>query len=278
MTNLTLKRYILKTLKLDNYKRDYRLIPRLPKYLNDTLIGLLLSDGGLQKSTDRSNVRLSVTMSMNSYPYIFHLYNLFEPYIDTYLKTLDIKSSNPVELGKKYTTVRFKTISMPQLLYYYNIFYKKNIINKKFEKIVPVELKNNFNAISLAHLIMGDGNYLNKRNIIRIYTNSFTEKDVKLLSNIIIDNLGINNKVVFDRKNQYIIVIEKDNINHTRDILLPYMHPSMLYKLGINENIVPSSLNMVETHSGVLNKSNDSKNKFKIINNKFNYFNIIDII
>jgi len=76
MTNLTLKRYILKTLKLDNYKRDYRLIPRLPKYLNDTLIGLLLSDGGLQKSTDRSNVRLSVTMSMNSYPYIFHLYNL----------------------------------------------------------------------------------------------------------------------------------------------------------------------------------------------------------
>jgi len=141
-----------------------------------------------------------------------------------------------------------------------------------------VELKNNFNAISLAHLIMGDGNYLNKRNIIRIYTNSFTEKDVKLLSNIIIDNLGINNKVVFDRKNQYIIVIEKDNINHTRDILLPYMHPSMLYKLGINENIVPNSLNMLETHSGVLNKSNDSKNKFKIINNKFNYFNIIDII
>ena len=139
-------------------------------------------------------------------------------------------------------------------------------------------LNNNFNAISLAHLIMGDGNYSNKINIIRIYTNSFTENDVKLLSNIIIDNLSINNKVVFDRKNQYIIVIKKDNINHTRVILLPYMHSSMLYKLGINENIVPNSLDIVETHSGVLNKSNDSKNKFKMINNKFNYFNIIDII
>lgn len=78
MTNLRLKRYILKTLKLDNYKRNYKLIPKLPKYLNDTLIGLLLSDGGLQKSADTSNVRLSVTMFMNSYPYIFHLYNLFE--------------------------------------------------------------------------------------------------------------------------------------------------------------------------------------------------------
>ena len=271
MTNLTLKRYILKTLKLDNYKRDYRLMPRLPKYLNDTLIGLLLSDGSLQKSTDTSNVRLSVTMSMNSYPYIFHLYNLFEPYIDTDLKTLDIKSSNLVELGKKYTTVRFKTISMPQLLYYYNIFYKKNIINNKYEKIVPVELKNNFNAISLAHLIMGDGNYLDSRKIIRIYTNSFSKKDVRLLSNIITNHLGINNKVVFDRKDQYIIVIEKDNINHTRNLLLPHMHPSMLYKLGINENFVPNSLDMLETHSDVLNRSYNSKNKF-------NYFNIINII
>jgi len=236
-----------------------------------------LSDGGLQKSRDTSNVRLTVTMSMNSYPYIFHLYNLFEPYIDRDLKTLYIKSSNSVEPDKKYITVRFKTISLPQLLYYYNIFYKKkNIINNKFEKIVPMELKNNFNAITLAHLIMGDGNYLNTRNIIRIYTNSYSEKDVRLLSNIIRDNLGIDTKVVFDRKDQYIIVIE--NISHTRDLLLPYMHSYMLYKLGINENILPDSLDMLETQLDVFNGSNDSKNKFKIINNKFNYFNIINII
>jgi len=46
MTDLTLKRYILKTLKINNYKRDYRLMNKLPPYLMDTLIGLLLSDGG----------------------------------------------------------------------------------------------------------------------------------------------------------------------------------------------------------------------------------------
>jgi hypothetical protein len=54
------------------------------------LIGLLLSDRGLQKSTDRSNVRLSVTMSMLNFPYLFHLYNLFEPYIDTNFNFLDV--------------------------------------------------------------------------------------------------------------------------------------------------------------------------------------------
>jgi hypothetical protein len=131
MTDLTLKRYILKTLKINNYKRDYRLMNKLPPYLRDTLIGLLLSDGGLQRSTDTSNVRLSVIMSINTYPYIFHLYNLFEPYIDTDLKVIDIKSSNKFNNNRNYSTIRFKTISTPQFIYYYNIFYKKNIILNK---------------------------------------------------------------------------------------------------------------------------------------------------
>jgi len=64
-------------------------------------------------------------MSINTYPYIFHLYNLFEPYIDTDLKVIDIKSSNKLNNNRNYSTIRFKTISTPQFIYYYNIFYKK---------------------------------------------------------------------------------------------------------------------------------------------------------
>src|SRR5271167_3275232 len=94
MTDLTIKRYILKTLKLNNYKKDYRLMTKLPKYLNDTLIGLLLSDGGLERPREGSNVRLSVIMSIINYGYVLHLYNLFEPYIDSDLKILDVKGSN----------------------------------------------------------------------------------------------------------------------------------------------------------------------------------------
>src|SRR5271169_4999730 len=104
MTYLTIKRYILKILKLNNYKKNYRLMTKLPKYLNDTLIGLLLSDGGLERP--------------------------FESYIHSDIKILDIKGSNKSS-SKMYSTVKFKTISMPQLLYYYNIFYKKNIITNK---------------------------------------------------------------------------------------------------------------------------------------------------
>lgn len=84
---------------MNNYKKDYRLNIKLPMYLHYTLIGLLLSDGWLSKFSERSNVRLSVIMSINSYPYIFHLYNLFEPYIDTELNVLNIKNSNNIEVS-----------------------------------------------------------------------------------------------------------------------------------------------------------------------------------
>ena len=128
MTDLTLKRYNIKRLKIDDYKRDYGLMDKLSQYLNDTLIGLLLSHGGLQRPIDRFYVKLSITMSINSYPYLFHLYNLFKLYIDTDLKVIDIKSSNKTEYKRNYSTVRFKTISAPQFMYYYNNFYIKNIL------------------------------------------------------------------------------------------------------------------------------------------------------
>jgi LAGLIDADG DNA endonuclease family len=104
-------------------------MPNFPKYLNNVLVGLLLSDGGLEKASDTSNVRLSVNMSFDNYPYIFHLYNIFEPFIDTDLKIINVKSSVNLNMNKIYSTVRFRTISLPQLIYYYNIFYKKIYYN-----------------------------------------------------------------------------------------------------------------------------------------------------
>jgi len=211
---------------------------KLPVYLHYTLIGLLLSDGGLERSVSSGNVRLSVNMSFKNLPYLFHLYNLFEPYTNTDVKILDVKSGKNNKYPKNYSTSRFKTISMPQLLYYYNIFYKYNHISGSIKKIISSELKFNFNGISLAHLIMGDGNYSFDKKIVRIYTNSFAENEVLLLSEIIKANLGINNKVKHDRRNQFIIIIEKDDIPILRSAVLPYMHPSMVYKLGIKESLI----------------------------------------
>jgi hypothetical protein len=66
------------------------------------------------------------------------------------------------------------------------------------------------------------------------------------------ENLSINNKVIHNRYNQYLIIIEKGNVDLTRKIVLPYLYPSMKYRLGIKEDTIFSS--------------------------KFDYFNIINKI
>lgn len=249
MNNLILRRYISKTLRLDDYKKDYRLT-EFPGYLKSVLIGLLLSDGSLERSSITSYPRLNIVMSVKNYSYILHLFNLFEPYVNSDIKIIDINKNNKLNDLKVYSTGRFKTVSLPQLVKYYNLFYKEDKVVEKWIKIVPSELKHNFDSISLAHLIMGDGNYLKERGIIRIYTNSFSRSHVILLSNIIYENLGVKNKVVHDRKGQYIIHIEKMSFELTKDLVLQYMHPSMYYKLGLEA---------------------ESKNNF-------NYLNILDSI
>lgn len=96
---------------------------------------------------------------------------------------------------------------------------------------------------------MGDGNLKSKDDIISIYTNSFTKEEVELLALAISKKLRILTKVVHDRKDQYIILISKDQLIKVRELLIPYMHPSMYYKLGLENS-----------------------------NFKFNYKNIIDYV
>jgi len=229
MTNYSLSRYITKTLKLEGYCQNYRL-SSLPAYLDQTLTGLLLSDGSLEQPSLNGGARLSVILSANNYAYIMHLFNLFEPFIDTGVNMLDVNLN-----GKTFSTVRFKTITTPIFLFYYNQFYPPNALNNnKRTKIVPRYFLENFTAVTLAHLIQGDGNYLSSRNIIRIYTNSFIESDVRPPTDVIFNNLGLKTEVVHERKDQFILCCVGDNVERARELVTPFMHSSILYRIGMN--------------------------------------------
>lgn len=150
------------------------------------LIGLLLSDGHLviiKKSSPTSFVRLSVSLGLKHLLYSQYLYELFEPYTNTALVTIDV-------LNKKTNTThqvcKFKTVSLPQLLYYHELFYslKGSLAlalpdqpNKLIKK-VPENICDIMSPVILAHLIMGVPKEEKLDNIIRIYTNSFTKNEV----------------------------------------------------------------------------------------------------
>jgi hypothetical protein len=128
----------------------------------------------------------------------------------------------------------FKTVSLPIFLKYHKMFYLFDETLKRYIKIVPLNIKDIMTPVVLAHLIMGDGNLKSKDKIIRIYTNSFSKKDVERLSNAINNKLDIVTKTTLDRNNQYMITISKNQLDKVISIVLPYMHPSMLYKLDLD--------------------------------------------
>lgn len=81
MIKTMIKRFLNSLLKHEEYVQDYRSKVILPFYLQSVLIGLMLSDGFLERSLPTGTVSLSVNFSIKHAPYLIHLYVLFEPYI-----------------------------------------------------------------------------------------------------------------------------------------------------------------------------------------------------
>jgi hypothetical protein len=231
ISDYCLKRFINKTMNLEPYRAYYRFMSHLPPYLDQVLIGILLSDASIERPSKTGLARLSVILGEHSLPYLLHLCALFEPFIDTSFSFQDVTNKT---ITKKYSTVRFKTVMAPIFVYYHKMFYIWDENSQRYVKIIPKNIDSLITPVVLAHLIMGDGNLKKGESIIRIYTNSFTRLEVEMLASTITSRLGIETKAVHDRNGQYMLSIKKSQIEKVRLLLSPYMHPSMAYKLGIS--------------------------------------------
>jgi hypothetical protein len=63
-------------------------------------------------------------------------------------------------------------------------------------------------------------------------------EDVEKLAFAITSELAIETKTVHDRNGQYMLTISKSQLSKVIDLVSPYMHPSILYKLGLNSETV----------------------------------------
>lgn len=101
------------------------------------------------------------------------------------------------------------------------------------EKIIPQNIYDLLTPVALAHLIMGDGNAIHHGLI--LCTNSYSIQDVVRLMNVLIIRYKlectITKKTRQNQKIEYMIYIQQRSIPLLRSIVVPYMHPSMLYKI-----------------------------------------------
>lgn len=209
----------------------------LPTLLHQVMVGIMLSDGGIFYASVRSATpRFEFSMGQDRWAFAQHLASLFKEYAVNPLKAIRVQA---IVNGKWITSYRFKTKSLSIFTYYRNMFYKYHESTGRYVKVVPAGIIELLTPVALAYLIMGDGNYDSVRNRVRIYTNSFTKKDVERLAEAINKNFGIYAGVMLDRKDQYIITIGAKELDKLRSLVLPHMVPSMKYRVGVSNDIHP---------------------------------------
>lgn len=201
---------------------------RLARDLHHIIIGIMLGDGSLYRSSPTANVRFEMSLGQKYEEFALELGDIFKDYMNNPVKALIIKGKT-----KSYTNFRLKTRSLPIFLEYYNMFYEFNQDSNKYVKIIPKNIEELMNSIVLAYLIMTDGNFDKGRNRVRIYTNSYTKEEVERLALAINNKLGIYTGVLHDRNNQWIITIGAKYLNLLRDNVSKHFHKSMLYRIGL---------------------------------------------
>jgi hypothetical protein len=86
--------------------------------------------------------------------------------------------------------------------------------------------------IGLAYLIMGDGSFHRRDGYVILCTEGFTNADNSRLMEVLISKFGLSCRIE-NLKGSSRIVIRKASIDLLRSLVLPYMIPSMHYRVGV---------------------------------------------
>lgn len=208
-------RFIRRKLKLSPNKR----YPELSLVQKSVLIGTLLGDGALQKGVKTWNPVGKIEHSQTQLEYLLYKKNL----IGEITCKLTLKDRYDKRTDKIYKTCWFTLCTHPFLTLIYDKLYqnKKKIISKEL-------LEEYFSDLSLALLYQDDGNKT-RDNSYEISLCDFDRNSLETFINFMKLKYDIDCTIRANHK----IYIRRNSCSKFIDIIKPYMHSSMLYKLRI---------------------------------------------
>jgi len=213
--------------KKKNLTKFERNIIQVSKFNESIIIGLLLSDGYIEKRMGW-NPRIRLEQSFKNFEYLWYLFKIFFIFNSSYPVLIKRMLRNKI-----FYSLCFKTRQLSCFNKFYTLFYFNN------KKIIKPELYNYIDYISIAHWIQGDGSKSNKGLI--LCTDSYSIKEVIILMNILkikfqIDSsihyhtsIAPDNKII--KKKVPRIYINGKNLNKIKPFIKPYFVKSMLYKI-----------------------------------------------
>lgn len=202
------------------YKKQDNLL--IDHFTHSVIIGTLLGDSRVDKQKVNYNARLCFEQGELHKDYLFHLFDIFKPFCSMdqpSFRTKFHKKSN-----KNNYSFLFKTLSYPCFNIYHSLFYPNHL------KIVPNNISDLLNPISLAYWAMDDGT--NDRSGFIFCTDAFSLEEVLFLIQVFKSKFDLDSSLSQIRLNQYRIYIKANSKIKFKELVQPYFHPSMLYKLS----------------------------------------------
>ena len=189
-------------------------------------LGLMLGDASLQTQNNGKTYRMKFEWSDKTKYYLDHVYNLF----DEWVLSKPHKKSRLSPKGNLVTNWGFQTISHEA----FNPLAKLFIINNK-KGISESLILNHLTERSLAYWFMDDGGKLDynknsKNKSLVLNTQSFTDKEVEMLSKELMAKFGFECKIR-SNKGKKVIVITNNSYPLFYKLANPYIIPEMKYKL-----------------------------------------------
>ena len=182
---------IKKDLSYVKYTVKYKTEYMLSLEQKEALIGIILGDGSLERNKSTYNTRLRLEQS---YPekeeYLKSLYDLMK---DMTTMTSVVLTRKDKGSGSVYQSIYFRTLSMPCLNYYYNLFYKEKV------KHIARNLNQLLTARGLAYWIIDDGGKSIYNQTI-LHTRAFILQDVKYIQSVLFENFGLITRIEEKKK------------------------------------------------------------------------------
>lgn len=208
--------------RISKIRADRRIGPH-NKIILEIIYGSLLGDGHAERRLKGNGTRLTFYQEGIHVSYLLWLHKL--------LSDLSYCSSNlPViknRLGSKGIVrkiIRFRTWTFSSFNWIHDLWYVNGV------KVIPSNIGDFLSPLSLAIWIMDDGGKVNQG--LKLSTNSYTYSECLLLVRVLYDNFKLKASVQSAGvSDQYIIYIWKESMPLLREIVLPYVHSSMKYKL-----------------------------------------------
>jgi hypothetical protein len=191
------------------------------------IVGSLLGDCyGNRRSVE--GTRFSYRQSIVHKDYLFWLYDFF--LTRGYCSNLEPRKYTRIlkngSIVKKHYGYEFNTFTFRSFNWIYDMFYIKG------KKRISPEIENYLIPLALAIWIMDDGGWANPG--VRISTYNFKLNEVKFLVLLLKKLYNLNCTIqILKNGTQSSIYIKKESVPELINIILPYMHISMYYKLGI---------------------------------------------